>query len=666
MGTAESFLLKLEQQISGPAGAAEGALAKLEAQIAREQQALAGLEGKLGDARSKLEAFAQLNPGGGGAKGVAFVDKQREAIRKLEEQIASGKGNIDKLGAGRGFVGQIGGLKDMAAAAKENEAAFAATSGPLGGFISKAQSLTGALGKSGGAVGAAVALAGAVLTVVAAVIGAIVALATFAIYASDAAKSARLLNEAAAGSAAYGEELTAVIADVANKTPLARDRITEMARSLEIAKIAGRDMQVTLEAMATVASAVGDTAAGKIKQIAESSREARRFLLGARDIYGEFASLSGTGVKAADVYAALAASMGISLSEAQALLVAGKVSLAQGLEALNDAVQGRFAKTISGQMALVSIQMKKLEESISSLFDGIDLGPFTTGLRLITDLFSQNTVSGRMLKLLLETVLQPLIDTSSTVFPIMRAFFQGLVIGAMLVVLGVLLLQKAYRDAFGGETQSSINWVEVALYTGVGLVFGMVAAVALLAAGFVVLAIVSAPLWLPLLLGAALMIAVFAGVIYAVYKVVSFFGSLNLGDAAQNMVNTFVIGIRTEIGEVANAMKAMGDAAGAALKRALGIASPSRLALEAAHNVTSTFAGKIEDGTEDTRGAFSKMVDPSAANPGGGGKGSSAAPTELHFHYHGGSTDEYENFKEMARAWYNEQLMGMCGEGEPA
>lgn len=600
---AEEFILKLNQQISGPASAATGALAQLEAQIRKEQDALGGLEAKLGDSQKRL---ATLQEGFGGKVDISAVRKQQEQIAALQDQISKKKIDVGKLEGSRD-------LAQHADAMKANKEAFEATSGPAGALVGKIQSLADAFGRggaAGGMAGAALAAAQALLALVTVVAGAVTAFALFGLAAGDAARSVQLLNNAAAGGVVAGAELSAVVADIAGKVPLASTKLAEMARSLEIARLAGRNMQVTLSAMGTLAAAVGDGAAGKIQQIAESSMQARRFMLGARDIYGEFASLAGTGVKAADVYAALAGSMKVSIDQAKALLLSGRVSVAQGLEALDAAVQAKFGKTVAAQMLALTTQLSKLKENFSKLFEGLDLEPFLRGLKTVTELFSQSTVTGRALRLLVTTLLQPLLDAAAASFPIIRAFFQGIAIGALLVVVAALQIRKAWRDAFGGDTKSNIDLVKVALYAGIGVVGAFVAVVGALAAAFAVLAIVGTIVFFPIIAAVVLTVAAVYKIIQAVNAVKAGLAGIDLGAEARNFVQSFVNAITIE--NVVAAMTSLGNAAKDALKRALGIASPSKVAVEAAQNVTRSFSDTVEDGTGATRAAFNGMVDPAA------------------------------------------------------
>ena len=651
--TAEEYLIKITQQSIG-ASATHASLLKTEA-LLRKTTAEAGVMGS---------ALAKLRGAGGPsvAPTPALSGLQRpkaslpieasgapvaaKAISGVNESV------VNLIGKKRAIKEVLGGeLGNLASAAS-------GAGGPLGALSDKVQSLSAIAGK-GGAAGVIIALAMAVYGLAKAAVEAVVNMAKFVAFTADAARSARILNEAAAGSAKGGAELSAVIADVAGKVPLARSEIAEMGRSLEIAHLSGRRMQNALETMGIVASAVGPQAASKIEEIAARAQRFRRFWVGLFE-------LEGTGLVLADVAKALAAQLGVAESTARTMILRGQVSVDKGLEAMAKAAQDKFGKTVAAQMLSLDTQIKKLKENFSALFGGVNLEPLLAGLKMITSLFDQNTVTGRTLKLMIESLFSPLMKQASSVFPLIRAFLQGIIIGMLLIEIVVLKVRKAILEAFGGGG-SKIDWVRVVLVATISAVVLATMAATALAAVFVVLGVSAFVALFPTIaLFGALVVAIYF-VVKAVRAVKDRLASVDLGGAAANMVGSFIAGITSRIGSVVSAMMDLGGAAAQALKSALGIASPSKVALDAAQNVTTTFAGKIEDGSGDAQADMASMVNPGAlAAAGGGGRGAPKVG-ELHFHYHGGGgADEFEAFKAHARAWWREELEMQLGEGAPA
>ncbi len=767
---AEEFLLKLNQQISGPASIAAGALNKLESQIRSEQGALAGLEGSLAAAKTKL---AGLQEGFGGKVDISGVAKARAEIEKLQAKIDGGKANVNKLvDAQAGFrskaaeaeaaakaksqavsaaatekaakaeaaaevksasalqiarekmaaadnmarnkaiasliisqskasaVGEKAAKGEAATAAKKTsdvklngekavkDAADSAkkitketglaklgeaakdADGPIGKLANGFEKL-----KAAGAAGVAVALVVALVAVATTAAAAAFALTRFALAAADAFRSSRLLANAASGVEGGGKGMTMVIDDIASKSPLARERIAEMARAMEVAKLRGRDMQNALEAATTATSAIGDAAGAAFTSIAEKSQFARRFLLTKAD-------LAGTGVEFAEVAAALAQAMGTSVAAATTLIQQGGVSVAKGLEAMNAAVQKKFGKTVAAQMLSLTTQMAKLKENFGRLFDGVDIEPFLRGLKTITDLFSEQTVTGAALKVLFKSIFNPLAEASEGIFPIISAFLRGMVIATLYAYIALLKVKNAINEAFGGSSASKIDWVKVSMYAGMIAAIGIGAALFALAAIIALVIVVALPLAFVLSLPFIVPLALIGLLVYAIYSLynaiasiqvpdlgiasafsgaLALLKSIDLGSVAAQIVASLVGGLTNGLPSVAGAMKGLGGAILSALPSALVMHSPSVLLTNQAKMAASSVVTPLEDAKDDAHQAMADLgggrPDFSGATGGaskGKGEGRSITIQNINFT---GTRDDLAAFKVMF-ADLIEQLSG--------
>jgi hypothetical protein len=660
----EEFVLKLNQQISPAASVASSALSQLEARIKAEQSALSGLESKLTSAKAKL---SQLQEGFGGKVDIGAVAKQREAIAKLEGVKVDKKAGIGGLQDALPKFKQLAAEGDKSAASLSGLAKAAAESdGPLGKIAGGIEKI-----KTAGAAGIAVAVVVALIAITVAAIAGAVALSKYALAAGDAARSSRLLSGAAAGGVMAGAELEAVISDIALKSPLARDKIAEMGRSMELARLQGRNMQNALEAATTAASAIGDSAGAALTSIAEKSQMARRFMLTRNDFTGISAELEGTGIAFADVAQSIATAQGVSLARATQLIRAGQVSVKDGLEAMNDAVQKKFGKTVAAQMLSIGTQFSKMKEAFGKLFDGIDFEPLLRGLKTITSMFGQNTVTGMALKSLFNSIFSPLSAASEKVFPVIEAFIQGMIIATMMAYLGFLKVRKAITDAFGGESASKIDWIKTAMYAGGiavvavgGAIAGLVVAVALLAAVFIPLVVT---LSLPFIFAAAVVYGLVRVIMLAYSAISSLVGSIadtfkaitgiDLGAVGGNIVDSLVNGIKAKIADVGNVMKLMGQTILGTLPSVLVMHSPSVLLTNQAKMAGESIVGPLKDAEPEARDAMVALGGGRPDFSGGinaarsGGKGGGAGGDRIYnvnVEYHG-SRDDLPAFGKLLR-----------------
>jgi hypothetical protein len=362
----------------------------------------------------------------------------------------------------------------------------------------------------------------------------------YGIAAADAYRSERLQLEGltkvrnwyglAAGKA---EDLQNAIDSVSGSSAVGREEVNGMAVSLYRMNMRGVALTQALEGLATVQSAAGE--------------EQRAFY---QQLYVG-AARSGVAIK--------------------------KVS---------DDIKARFGGVAAAQMLSLGVQSKKLKENFNALFRGVKVEAFLTALKSVTDLFSQNTASGRALKQILEVTMQPLIDGISTLGPIAKRFFQGMILAAQDITIAYYNVRLAFKGAFGDtKLIDNIDLTTVALNLGKIAVYSMAIGVGLLTAGLLLLAS-------PFLL-VGYQAYKFADSVMGAYKVVKAIEWSELGAA---LIDGFVGGITRGIGKVVNAVKGVGKAALETLRKALDSHSPSRKGATLGLTYPQGVGGGIEDG----------------------------------------------------------------------
>lgn len=427
---------------------------------------------------------------------------------------------------------------DTAKALKQTQAASADSSKALGMFSGRIKELM-ALGPAALCASIAVAM----VAIAGAAIGATIALVGYAIAQADARRSDLLRLEGlskvrnywlemvtgqrrAADSSAF---LQKTIDGVAAGSSLSRDRIGEMTSELYRAGLRGQRLKDGLEGLAIVEATQGKESGAAFKARA----------LGAQ-IYGT------------------------------------------SIKALTNDVKTRLGPTAKAMMLSLDVQSQKAHENIAHLFDGIKIEKFLEGLSKITEMFSQNTATGRALKALVETLLQPLIDGVSTAGPIIKKFFQGVVIGALVMAITIYKVRNALRDTFAGsDFAKNINLTTIAVNLGV-FAFGAFATAVAIALVFCVA------------LGAGLA-ALVGSLVYAGVWVWNFASSVidamhSIGKGDWNATGLAVTrgiaaGITGGASEVIIAITNLGGDALKAFRKKLGIASPSKEAFKASIEV---------------------------------------------------------------------------------
>jgi hypothetical protein len=310
-----------------------------------------------------------------------------------------------------------------------------------------------ALGTAGKTAAMGLAVAGAALLALTIALGsAAVNAGTYALKAADAGRNTRLLNEAADLAGGTHAQLGAIVKQVAEgPTTVAKGRLGELAREMRTLRFDSRTTQVSLSAMATAESALGQGASGAIKAIAEQSKASRRFMLGARDLYGEYTSLAGTGLGKKDVFSALAKQLNTSVGEAELRFKRGGVTVRQGMQAIEEATKTKFGGVVEKQLLGLDNQFGRFREDVGSLFAGVNIEPFLKGLKLVTGILSDTTAGGRATRLGITQALDDLAARAAKVFPYVESFLYGFGTGALNVYTESI---KPLLDSFSTDIET--------------------------------------------------------------------------------------------------------------------------------------------------------------------------------------------------------------------
>jgi hypothetical protein len=496
------------------------------------------------------------------------VDKLAEAIKKLD---ANNKRSADIL------------KLQMAPALERNKKNVEAFGPKLGGLVNQLGDFKGLL--SGGMIAAGLgAMAGAMVAVTGAVVAATFALLGYAIAQADARRSDLLRLEGLSKVRNYWLEMVTgqrraadsstflqkTIDGVAAGSALSRERIGEMTSELYRAGLRGQRLKDGLEGLAIVEATQGKESGAAFKARA----------LGAQ-IYGT------------------------------------------SIKALTNDVKTRLGPTAKAMMLGLDVQSRKAHENIAHLFDGLKIENFLEVLSKITEMFSQNTATGRALKAMVESLLQPLIDTISTSGPIVKKFFQGMVIGALLVTIAILKVRNYLRDTFGGsDFLKNMNLTTTAVNLG-ALAFGMLAGVVIIS-----VAAVGA------LVGAVALLA--APLIWAIKKVTDFatsvqdafdvLAAVDWADTGRQIVDGIASGITGGASSVISAITTLGADTMAAFKKKLGIASPSKVAFKAAIEVPHGIVKAHEAGRSMVKASAAQLGAAAEDGMRAGASGASSAP----------------------------------------
>lgn len=262
------------------------------------------------------------------------------------------------------------------------------------------------------------------------------------------------------------------------------------------------------------------------------------------------------------------------------------------------AAKVKFGPDFAKEMLSLDEQSKIFHANLAETFGGLKTDALMQGLQKLVALFDSNTASGKALKTVFESIFQPLVDWLASLAPKIERFFLQLEILAMKALIAI----KPYG--------SVIVKIGEAFLIAAAIIVGVVA---------VALAVLAAAILVPFAAWTALVLAIMWGVgeIEKGWAAISaFFKKLNVADLGRSLIDGLINGIKSGATAVINAMKGVVTGAIDAAKKALGIASPSKVFAEIGLHTSAGMELGVQRGTGRVRGALEMMVAPPPGKPG--------------------------------------------------
>ncbi|MCL2724856.1 MAG: hypothetical protein FWD69_10515 [Polyangiaceae bacterium] len=294
--------------------------------------------------------------------------------------------------------------------------------------------------------------------------------------------------------------------------------------------------------------------------------------------------------------------------------------LSQALEnAAIKAAKAKFGPDWQKQLLSVDGQTSRLKANFGNLFGGLKIDKLLEQLSTLTDLFDENMASGKAIKVVFESLFQPLVDgTTSTIPRIRSAFLQF-----EIFVLKTMIAIKPW-----GSTILTVAKV-------LGVLAALIMGAVVVAIGLVVIALAEAALWFGVAL--AVIVAIGAAIVYVaklfsdlqmgIYNTVKsgvawlvtsfeqaidFLRNISLVEIGRNMIEGLAGGIKAAAGSVADSLENAVNDAVVGAKRMLGIASASKkLKAEVGYNMGLGVAGGLDESAAEVQSSFDRMVTPS-------------------------------------------------------
>lgn len=226
----------------------------------------------------------------------------------------------------------------------------------------------------------------------AAFIGGTAAIAKFAFEVSEAKEQAVAAFDVFQGEG-RGEGTFKLLNDLSQSVHSSPEKVQGLAKELlELGLTNNAQIAQTVRAVTDLQRVGLESGARKIESIVERSLAAGHLFLG-KGGAGASRALTGTGISEAG----LAAQLGLSTKQLEAKLKGGKISVEEGIAAIDNAIiQGKLG-ALATKKFTVSDAFTDLHTSVRKLFQESDTSPITDSLKRLTESFEDGTDGARVL-----------------------------------------------------------------------------------------------------------------------------------------------------------------------------------------------------------------------------------------------------------------------------
>jgi hypothetical protein len=280
----------------------------------------------------------------------------------------------------------------------------------------------------------------------------------------------------------------------------------------------------------------------------------------------------------------------------------------------------KFGPDFEREMLSLDEQSKVFKANLAQTFGGLRIDGLLAGLQKLIGLFDANTASGHAMKVVFESIFQPLIDGVAGSATKIEGFFLQLEIWTLKALIAI--------KPYGSTILMVIKWLGIAAAVVVGIV--VVAFAAFVAIGVALfaaqLAVIGVLVWLQVelyKLGAAVIEGAVKGFGWLKDKALEVFNwlkSFSLFQMGLDLITGLVNGIKGAAGAVVDSVKGAVTGAVDAAKKALGISSPSKVFAEIGLQTGAGMEQGVDRSSDGVQGALESMTAPPAtAAPGGGG-----------------------------------------------
>jgi hypothetical protein len=455
---------------------------------------------------------------------------------------------------------------------------------------------------------------------------------------------------------ATAETFTIPIEADGSSAEAAADSVDSLATSLDDAASAASVMSADIDSAGSAASSAAsdidtlsssledmegaaESAATSIEDVGEASSLAD---INAGEMAGAMGDLGGPlgrvgqiGFKTVDALKKVAASLGPVGAAAVAATIA-VVALSAAFVVAIGALAKFAVESNKRAMERLGKATDRTKDNLAALFKDVRVDAFVDAFEDVVSIFDEGTNEAKALKLLVETVLNPLFDSAKVIGPFVKEMFRGMIFAVLQAAIVVVTLRNEILRAIPPEARAmiqelvdQIDMLKVAFWTGVVAITVITLSLAALTVVVGILAILIGLVLLTAVLivaapfiALAVVVAAVIAILYVLYEAITagidYLGELASAgyEAGAAMVDGLIEGIESGASEFVAAVVKMATDAVSAIEAALKIGSPSKVFASIGMDVAAGAEEGVDEGAPGVASSVESLFEPEAAAAG--------------------------------------------------
>jgi hypothetical protein len=218
---------------------------------------------------------------------------------------------------------------------------------------------------------------------------------------------------------------------ISKELGISQGRVEEVGMDLMKSRMPATSLEGTIKTITALEAGQGPEAAAKLQALVKGSAFKKSFGLTRED-----AMALGTNMN--EVYTEIAKNTRQGVDDVRQQMMYGQVTARDGLDALNSLLTRKNKTALDIAKMDPAKMFDKFKETLTNLFEDVDLTPVSEALGLVTKMFDRTTVTGKSFKMLMDGVVKLVGWGIKEIVPVIGAVIDYVTLAGLKIYLALI------------------------------------------------------------------------------------------------------------------------------------------------------------------------------------------------------------------------------------